>query len=329
MLTIFRDRAKGLEESPTPEQLAQAIWIDALSPTDEEKARITAATGLYVSSHAELSEIESSSRFYEEEGAIYLSLPAISADDTDFCITAPTGFVLTPKQVLTIRFAPLQPFATVAQRLTQRSNAQKTGAPPSSAAIFMALLEALVELMADLIERVRGDLDGISADIFSHHAPGVGAGRSAAELQRALQTMGLVNDRLSRIRDSLLVFHRITPYITQSTAEWLPKELRPRLKTLRQDVASLSDYDNHLTEKLQFLLDAVLGFITINQSNIIKVMTVVGVIGVPPTLIASIYGMNFEDMPELHTAWGYPVALLAILASAILPILWFRRRGWL
>ena len=141
--------------------------------------------------------------------------------------------------------------------------------------------------------------------------------------------MGLVNDRISRVRDSLLVFHRIIPYVTQSTEEWFPKDLRPRLKTLRQDVASLSDYDNHLTDKLQFLLDAVLGFITINQSNIIKVMTVVGVVGVPPTLIASIYGMNFENMPELHTVWGYPAALLAILASAILPILWFRHRGWL
>ena len=118
--------------------------------------------------------------------------------------------------------------------------------------------------------------------------------------------MGIVNDEISRIRDSLLVFGRIMPYVTQSTAEWFPKELKPRLKTLRQDVASLSDYDAHLTIKVQFLLDAVLGFISIAQANIIKVMTVVGVVGVPPTLIASIYGMNFTNMPELHWAWGYP-----------------------
>ena len=169
---------------------------------------------------------------------------------------------------------------------------------------------------------------GVSAEIFGPGSHDVGRARTA-QLQKALQVMGLVNDRISRVRDSLLVFHRIIPYVTQSTEEWFPKDLRPRLKTLRQDVASLSDYDNHLTDKLQFLLDAVLGFITINQSNIIKVMTVVGVVGVPPTLIASIYGMNFENMPELHTVWGYPAALLAILASAILPILWFRHRGWL
>jgi magnesium transporter len=192
----------------------------------------------------------------------------------------------------------------------------------------MALLEALVELMADLIERVRGDLDGVSADIFSHHAPGVGAGRSAAELQKALQTMGRVNDRLLRIRDSLLVFIRITPYISQSTADWLPKELRPRLKTLRQDVAS---------QRLRQSPDREAA--------------------IPPRRGAGVHHhqpeqhhqgddggrrdrrtpdadrqhlcMNFEDMPELHTVWGYPVALLAILASAVLPILWFRRRGWL
>lgn len=324
MLTIFRDRAKGPEASPTPEMLAQAVWIDALNPTDEEKAQVKAATGLYVSSRAELSEIESSSRFYEDEGAIYLSLPAIAAEPGEFCVTAPTGFVLTPERVLTVRFNQLPTFQIVAQRISAAKNPN----PPRSASVLLALLEALIEVMADTLEHVRGDLDGVSAEIFGPGSHDVGRARTT-QLQRALQVMGLVNDRISRVRDSLLVFHRIIPYVTQSTEEWFPKDLRPRLKTLRQDVASLSDYDNHLTDKLQFLLDAVLGFITINQSNIIKVMTVVGVVGVPPTLIASIYGMNFENMPELHTVWGYPAALLAILASAILPLLWFRHRGWL
>jgi len=332
MLTIFRDRARGMEISPPPELLPElldaAIWIDALNPTAEEKAAIEKATGLYVSTEAELSEIESSSRFFEEDDAIYLSLPVIAGGQTEHCITAPMGFALSTGRLLTIRSAPSPPFDAVAQRLSKpstRGNAMK----PASSAVFLMLLEALVEVMADMLERIRTDLDGVSNRIFREQVPGRGPGRSAGDLQQALQVMGMVNDQISRIRDSLLVFGRIMPYVTQSTAEWFPKELKPRLKTLRQDVASLSDYDAHLTLKVQFLLDAVLGFISIAQANIIKVMTVVGVVGVPPTLIASIYGMNFANMPELHWAWGYPAALLLILVSAVGPILWFRHRGWL
>jgi magnesium transporter len=328
MLSIFCDRRMGIEPSPSAERLAQAIWIDAQNPTPDEKAEIERETGLYVSSQAELSEIESSARFFEEDGAIYLSLPVFGVEG-EFGISAPLGLVLTPKRLLTIRFATLGYFEAVAARLTQRNGAPKNSTVPSSALLFLSLLEALVEAMADMLERIRGELDGVSNDIFRRHAPGPGQGNSAAELQKALQTMGRVNDRISRIRDSLLVFNRVIPYVSQSTTSWFPKDLRPRLDSLRQDVVSLSDYDAHLVLKLQFLLDAVLGFISINQSNIIKVMTVVGVIGVPPTLIASIYGMNFVVMPELHWAWGYPAALLLILLSAVVPILWFRRRGWL
>jgi magnesium transporter len=332
MLTIFRDRARGMEISPSPEALPEllqaAIWIDALNPTAEEKAAVEKATGLYVSTEAELSEIESSSRFYEEDEGIYLSLPVIAESKGMQCITAPMGFVLSEARLLTIRFAPSPPFDTVAHRLSKPSTRGNSAKPPSSA-VFLLLLEALIEVMADTLERIRTDLDGVSNRIFRQQVPGRGPGRSADDLQKALQVMGMVNDEISRIRDSLLVFGRIMPYVTQSTAEWFPKELKPRLKTLRQDVASLSDYDAHLTIKVQFLLDAVLGFISITQANIIKVMTVVGVVGVPPTLIASIYGMNFTNMPELHWAWGYPAALLLILVSAVGPILWFRRRGWL
>jgi magnesium transporter len=328
MLTIFRDRAKGMEASPAPELLAEAIWIDALNPTAEEKAAIEKVTGLYVSSEAELSEIESSSRFFEEDGAIYLSLPVIAQGKTPQCVTTPMGFVLSQERVISIRFAPSPPIDSVAQRLS-KPGTRSNGTKPTSSAIFLSLLEALVEVMADMLEHIRTDLDGVSNRVFHQQIPGRGPGRSADDLQQALQIMGQINDQISRIRDSLLVFGRILPYVTQSTAEWFPKELRPRLKTLRQDVSSLSDYDAHLIVKVQFLLDAVLGFISIAQANIIKVMTVVGVVGVPPTLIASIYGMNFTHMPELHWAWGYPAALLLILVSAVGPILWFRRRGWL
>ncbi len=324
MLTIFRDKAQGVERAPAPHSLSQAIWIDVLQASPEEKELVRKTTGLYISSEAELSEIESSSRFFEEDGAIYVSLPIIGPGPGGKMTTTPVGFVLTPERLVTIRFERLPPFDLVCDRL-----AHGNGIGSGSAAIFLAILENLIEPMADFLERIRADLEGLSGRIFAQHAPGRRSGRSGSDLRQELQIMGQAGDLISRIRDSLLAFGRLFPYVTRSTADWLPKDLRPRLKTARQDIASLSDYDVHLTVKVQFLLDAILGFINITQSNIIKVMTVVGVVGVPPTLIASIYGMNFEVMPELRWAWGYPAALLLILLSAVLPLLWFRRRGWL
>ena len=114
-----------------------------------------------------------------------------------------------------------------------------------------------------------------------------------------------------------------------ATADGLPGGQKPRLETLAADIRSLTDYDAHLSNKVQFLLDATLGLISIEQANIIKVLTVVSVVGVPPTFFASMYGMNFKYMPELDWVWGYPYALTLILISAVAPLLWFRRRGWL
>ena len=111
--------------------------------------------------------------------------------------------------------------------------------------------------------------------------------------------------------------------------DWVPAELKQRIKTQRSDIASLNDYEMHLTNKVQLLLDATLGLINIEQNNIIKVLTIVSVVGVPPTLVASMYGMNFKGMPELDWAWGYPYALTLILVSAVGPLLWFKKRGWL
>jgi magnesium transporter len=122
---------------------------------------------------------------------------------------------------------------------------------------------------------------------------------------------------------------RIVPYVTTLADEWLPAEVKPKLETLRQDVLSLSDYEAHISTKVQLLLDATLGLINVDQNNIIKVLAVVSFVGIPPTLIASIYGMNFNSMPELDWSWGYPFALIAIVASGVLPLLWFKLRGWI
>ena len=145
---------------------------------------------------------------------------------------------------------------------------------------------------------------------------------------RAGLAVGFAGDQLSRIRESVLGLQRLVGYVAEMTTEWHVSELKSHLKTARQDLVSLVDFESHLSGKTQFLLDAVLGFINTEQNDIFKVLTIASVIGIPPTLIASMYGMNFHDMPELSWRYGYPYGLALIFVSTLVPIIWFKRRGW-
>jgi magnesium transporter len=147
-------------------------------------------------------------------------------------------------------------------------------------------------------------------------------------LRETLITLGRVGDLVSHIRESQVGAGRIVPYLETTTSAWLPKDLHGRMHTLRRDIASLNDFDTHLNDKLQFLLDATLGFINIAQNNVMKVLTVVSVVGIPPVLVAGIYGMNFKFMPELEWAWGYPYGLAMIVVTALIPLAIFRWRNW-
>jgi magnesium transporter len=188
----------------------------------------------------------------------------------------------------------------------------------------------VVDRLADVMEKVRSDLDGVSRTIFVNDTRETSGRRmQERELQAILKTVGRAGDLTSRVRDTLLGVGRIVPYLRTAAEEFLPNDLRARLRTLRQDISSLNDYDVHLTNKVQFLLDATLGFISISQNNIMKVFTITSVAGIPPVLLAGIWGMNFKHMPELDWEFGYPLALLLIVLSATIPVYWFRRKGWL
>jgi magnesium transporter len=314
------DLAAGLAKDVT--------WIDLLRPDEVETRFVERAAGLRLPSLAEISEIESSSRLRVVDGALYLSAPILFRSQSAEPRATPVGFILTPERLVTIRFEDLPAFGTFAERASRSDIAH-----PSSAGAFVGLLEAIVDRMADVLERIGGDLDTASQRIFRVETAVRGRARRPAredaDLREMLRQIGRGGDLASKVRDSLLSLARIVPYVVGMAGSWLPSEVKPRLRTLRQDIASLSDYDGHLTNKVQLLLDATLGLINIEQSNIIKVMTVVSVVGVPPTLVASMYGMNFVDMPELHWAWGYPYGLALILLSAVGPLLWFKMRGWL
>jgi magnesium transporter len=330
MLALYSRR--GLSVEP-PADLAGAqipaevVWIDLISPDPAEIAFVEKVAKLAVPSLHELSEIENSSRLRAEKGALYVNAPLIYRAESDEPIATPVGFVLTADRLITVRFAELSSFAAV----TNRKLASE--APElSSSAVFSDLMDAIVDRLADVLERIAAELDVLSRRLF--HAGPTGPSRQrrstmeSLSLRVLLRRVGRNGDLVSKIRDSLLGIARIIPFVLSLAVEWLPADVKPRLETVRQDVTSLNDYDAHLANKVQLLLDATLGMINIEQNNIIKVLAVVSVVGIPPTLVASMYGMNFRHMPELEWAWGYPYGLAVIAASAIVPLLWFKWRRW-
>jgi len=307
---------------------ADVVWIDLLDPDAAETAFVERAAGVHVPSREELSEVEISSRLRHEHDALYLSASVVIRSATGEWLATPLGFVLTRDRLITVRFEELDVIASFAGRI-----AKPGAAPPGSAGAFIGLMEEVVDRIADQLEHVGSELGAVSHRVFRADTRRTAQPRRPAreriDLQVIMRRVGSNGDLTSDIRDSLLTIGRIVPYVAKLAAEWLPPQAKPRLETLQQDIISLNDYESHLANKVQLLLDATLGLINIEQNNIIKVLTVVSVVGVPPTLVASMYGMNFRHMPELDWAWGYPYGLALIALSAIVPLLWFKLRGWL
>ena len=304
--------------------LNNAVWIDLCLPSDGERLATERATGAPVPAEADLAEIESSSRLSVTGDVLTLSTPMTYRGPDGESMVAPLGFVLSPRHLLTIRFADMPLFDSYGERFAT------IGTGAGSVAAFLGLLETIIDRLADVLEHIGTDLGALSRQIFQ---PGDSTRHNAAmadkQLRLTLRNVGLAGERVSNIRDSLLGVNRILMYVADVAAGWIPKELLKRFATLRNDVTSLTDYDNQITNKVQFLLDATLGFINIEQAQGIKVLTVVSVVGVPPTLMASIYGMNFKNMPELQWEHGYAYGLFIIVLSAVLPLIWFKNRGWI
>jgi magnesium transporter len=301
--------------------LRDALWIDLFDPTPEEVAMVEAEVGLAVPSRAALSEIETSSRLRCEGGVLYLSTPIVANADTPEPELSPLGFVLSDRVLVTERFSRLRVFDAVALEVGRLGR-------PSASAVFTLLLEAMVDRAADLLEASSADLDRISRETFRNGDTHGGIARANRRLRLTLRDLGRQGERMGHIRSSLLGVGRIVPYASEMGREWIGPEHKARLNAARADVLSLADYQAHLENKTQFLLDAVLGFINTEQNDLFKVLTIVSVVGVPPTLVASIYGMNFVNIPELHWSLGYPYALGLIVLTTVAPMLWFKWKGW-
>jgi magnesium transporter len=317
-------QASGRGKGKDARAARQASWLDLLDPTEDERASVESRYGFKLPSRDELSEVESSSRIAEENGVLFLSVPHVSHGRGVDEPLSPIGFVLSKDVLVTIRYTQLRSFDTTAAKFS------KSDARPLSVDVFTALVDEMVDFNADWLEDIAAELDAVSRSVFlksrtrRRHLT-----RSNDALHRTLIEVGNAGERLSRIRGSLLGLQRIVPFVAEPERGWIPGNIRTRLKSAQTDLLSLTDYETHLSDKVQFLLDAVLGFITTKQNDIFTVLTIVSVVGIPPTLVASIYGMNFKNMPELQWAWGYQFGLVLIVLSTILPILWFKWRGWL
>lgn len=332
MLRCYAYEAAGLKSvdpQTDPAAAAGALWFDLQHPKPEEIAFVTRETGLSLPSHEDLAEIENSSRLSVAAQVLTLSMPIVArVDDTleaDVC-----GFVLTPERLVTIRFAASRVFEHFAGEPLEIGAAGEA----VSAYIFTGLLEAVVDRQADVLEQRRQELDFLSHKVFHHRFAGskndaaIRKRHTEAALQAILTKLGRDYDAITHLRDSQLGVGRIAAYV-QGAASWLPRSISFRLQGVEKDIASLNEFSTHLTDKVQFLLDATLGLINIAQNSLIKVLTVVSIAGIPPTLVAGIYGMNFHDIPELSWSYGYGYSWAVMILSAVLPLVWFRRMGWL
>jgi magnesium transporter len=331
MITAFVPHNGAVERvAAGPDQAlpSNPLWIDLFDPTPDELARVQAALGLALPSRDEMREIEPSSRLYIEGDATYMTAQILARSDEPNPMSEPLTFVIARNTLVTLRYADPRPISTYATRICRQTVTCQSGEDA-----MIGLVEAFVDRIADVLEKVGLDLDAVSRQIFRE---GEHSGRRAGErdLQAVLKTLGRNDDLASTARESLLSLSRMIRFLGQILDandrgdKKLLKELKARLKIVVRDIASLNEHAAFESHKVNFLLDATLGMINIEQNRIIKLFSVAAVVFLPPTLVASIYGMNFEAMPELKWAAGYPWALLLMALSAVLPYLYFKRKGW-
>jgi magnesium transporter len=325
MLSVFvpadfaLKKVVSTELSPLPEN---AVWIDMIKPTPEEDRAVERLAGIAVPTREDMQEIEISSRLYIENGARYMTATLMCQSDTDMPRTTAVTFILVGHRLVTVRYDQPKPFALVEAKLG------RSCAPGISGEMVLTeLLDAVIDRCADILERCGSEIDQVSHDIFEPESERHGQAKRYSQI---LIEIGRKGDLTSKVRESLVSIGRLVTFLSAviEGVKW-SKDMREQLKTMQRDVASLTDHASYLSNKITFVLDAMLGVVNLEQNNIIKLFSVMAVVLMPPTLIASIYGMNFKIMPELDWPHGYPVALVMMLIAAIVPYWIFKLKKWL
>ncbi len=325
MLNVYVSQPQGLQRLPGKLTAipGEAIWIDLINPEQDEEKLVESTLGVDVPTREEMKEIEASNRLYEDNGALYMTITIVTKLDTDLPVNSQITFMLIGNRLVTNRYADPLPF----QRFI--AYAEKHPAVcTSGAALLAGLIEAIVNRMADVLERVGTNLDQLSEEVFAEQRARSAKSRSR-DTRNVLNGVGQNGDLTSKARESLVSLGRLLAFVQQADTSLVPNDARPRFRTLNRDVQALSDHATFLSGKTTFLLEATLGLLNIEQNNIIKIFSIATAVFLPPTLIASLYGMNFDFMPELNWRFGYAFAIGIMVVSAILPYIYFKRRGWL
>jgi magnesium transporter len=299
--------------------LNEAIWIDLLCPSREEELQLEQQLSLNIPTREQMREIELSSRLYKNKEALFMTASMIAHSESPEPMHDVVTFVLTKKQLITIRYIEPQAFKLCVSQLHNFDFIHN-----DAATILIELLEANVDRLADILENVSHHLEEFSKVIFNVDESG-----EKLNYLNMIQIIGANADLNTKVRECLVTFSRLIPFFGQSAGSQLDSARQTRLSTLSKDVGSLSDHSSFISSKVNFLLDATLGMINIEQNAIIKIFSVAAVIFLPPTLIASIYGMNFNFMPELSYKWGYSMALGLMFLSALIPYKFFKHKKWL
>lgn len=299
-----------------------SVWIDLASPTEDEIAEVQQRYGITIPDVAKLREIETSSRLRADGDTLTMSAPMIAGVGTDHWRFAPTGFVFRPDVPVTIRFAELASFEAVALEM-----ADTVDATPSL--VLARLLEEVVDRTADHLEHASDVVSEVSETMFFHDDGLAGLARETRKMRALMRKMGQASDRASRVRYTFLSVGRMVSFVLDRCTPKLDEAMNDRFEAIRHDILSLDEFETSLEGRIQLLQDTATAFISIEQNDVVKVLTVASVVGVPPVLVVGIYGMNFRYMPELNWHFGYPIALLLCLISAIIPYLWFKWRNWL
>jgi magnesium transporter len=301
--------------------LSKCTWIDLIDPSDDERLRVEKTFGLRVPTRDELGEIEASSRLQVEDGTLYMTAPLILAQSNEPWIPTPTGFVLAKHVLLTVRFEPSTFFDTVVKEITGHESFDPAFA-------LVRILEELVDHVADLLENSGHDLDDASHVIFR---PGKRPKLSheTTMLRQLMIRTGRTSERMARIHYTLVCLDRMAKFAQERGRDWIAHNLCADLQAVSSDIASLVQFAEGLVNRVQLLQDAATGIINIDQNDVMKVLTIASVVGIPPVLVAGIYGMNFKYMPEYDWAYGYPYALALIVVTALLPLIWFKWKDWI
>src|SRR5471032_2957570 len=324
MLSVYIPHGSTLERVPVEPGAAApeaAVWIDLVTPTVQEDKLVEQFLGIAVPTREEMQEIEVSSRLYSENGARYMTATLMCQSETATPKTTPVTFILSSHRLCTVRYDEPRPFAIVEHKLARACSPKVSGE-----SVLMDLLDAVIDRSADIQERIGAEVDAVSHSIFEPDDES-----TTPSYNDVLKELGRKGDLTSKVRESQVSVGRLLSFLVHEAEvmKWT-KDAKLHLQSMQRDVISLSDHATFLANKITFLLDAMLGVVNIQQNAIIKIFSIAAVVFMPPTLIASIYGMNFHhNMIELEWEYGYPFALILIVLAAVLPLVFFKWKKWL